>query len=220
MVKNQVLMIFLPGKMYPATSVVFHSIDNRRDRRDEGVMEWPGPHCEDDSACAQICDDIFSRRRFKDECTDLSTVSVGKIKKVVDVLNDPDEDNLENMELEALRLLLSINVRPLEKAVDGWNPGKQKNFLAWLAQEPMATEIIAKFDNFEIFEELFGSNKTNIISKLNQSIEARDSFVEVALEEGNETALEWIQELFGEQCDPVANEDQKQGYEECIFKQY
>ena len=205
---------------FPESGGVVFESRNRQDTK-PGIMKWVGPDCSGNPECEALCDAIFSHRAER-RCKELSTVSVENINKVVEVLKYSRLIELENMNLAAFDLLLFVDYEPLEGIVDRLNAGKKKHFATWLATESEATDIVVSAeDDLEILKKLFGVNKEEFIANLNRHVSGPDNFIEVAVEEGNDIALEWVHEYFEDQCfQAVVNEDQKEGYEKCIFKQY
>ena len=188
--------------------------DDRRDRERAIDSRERTGECAENRQCQKICNDIFKSRKDREECEEFSIADVESMEDVFNILDDPDEDDLADMDLSDLDFMLGINISPLEDAVDDMSPSEKKDFQAWLAGDSEAMDIIADAeDEFEIFKELFGSNTAAIIASLNKSVDSGDNFVEVALEEGNDVALEWLHDYFGEDCD-------KDRYETCIFKKY
>ena len=114
------------------------------------------------------------------------------IKVVFDVLEDPDRDDLESMNLQDLKFLLDISADPLGNTVKDMSPSEKKHFLAWTATELEVAQIIADAeDEFEVLKEIFGkTTPTTIVAEVNKSVESGKSFVEVALAKGNDVALQ------------------------------
>ena len=101
-----------------------------------------------------------------------------------------------------------------KKAVKDMTSTERKNFLAMIAADPEKAENIRGV-HLDIFKEIFGkTSSTAIVAEVNKSIKSGKTFPEVALEEGNDVALELLHDYFGDLC----NDDSK--YEKCIFKNY
>ena len=171
--------------------------------------------CAENKDCQEMCKDIFKSRKDREKCEEYSLADVKKINAVFEVLDDPDEDDLSGMNLSDLKFLLGISPDPLENAVGDMNTSEQKDFLAWLATDSEATDIIIDAEKeFKILKKLFGALASEIITALNKIVKSGDSFVEVALEEGNDVALKWLHKFFGEGCEDEGK------YEKCVFKKY
>jgi len=190
-----------------------------RGYRDMWMGGWAGPDCSGNPECKATCDDIYRTSLGRKKCIrGLSTTAVGKINEVVEVLKSQSQrqiEQLQNMNLQALELLLSLDYEPLKEVVARGSFAANKRLATWLAGNREVTEIVASADSdFEILKDLFGSSESAIIASLNKSIDSGDSFIEIALEEGNDAALEWLHDFFGDECE---GEDK---YEKCVFKRY
>lgn len=193
------------------------SVRDRGDRVREIDKRRKTGECAKDDDCQEICDDIFTARKDREECEEYSVADIEAIDEVFKVLEDPDTEDLEDMNLNDLEFLLDISPNPLEKAVSRMNSSSErKDFLAWLASNSEAAHIVANAeDDFGIMKDLFGSGSaTSIAQEINKSVDGGDNFVEIALDEGNEEALEWLHDFYGDKCE---NADK---YEKCIFKDY
>ena len=190
--------------------------DDDRDREREIDRRRKTGECAEDDDCQEICDDIFTARKDREKCEEYSIDDIEAIEVVFEVLEDPDTDDLEDMDLTDLEFLLDISPTPLEKAVSRMkSSSERKDFLAWLATNEEAADIVAGAeDDFGIIKDLFGSSPSSILSELNRTVDSGDNFVEIALDEGNEAALEWLHDFFGDDCE---NEEK---YEKCIFKRF
>ena len=144
-----------------------------------------------------------------------------KISEVVEVLKHQRLFDLEDMNLAAFQLMLHVDYMSLRNIISPLYSSAKKGFAVWVAADSEVADIILDGEEgFEILTKLLGVNKDEIIASLNRNVSDGNNFTEVALEEGNDIALEWVHDFFGKQCDPTLNEDSKQSYEECLFKQY
>ena len=189
--------------------------DREREPREPRYTDRRTGECGKERKCEEICDDIFRSRKDREECEEFSIADVKNMDAVWEVLEDPDEDDLEDLDTEYLDMLLGISPKPLETAVGRMSQSEKKKFLSWLATDAEATQIIEDAeDDFAIIKELFGTTATNIITELNKNIDGGDTFVEIILAENNTNAVEWLDDFFGDQCDNNNN------YERCVFETY
>ena len=171
--------------------------------------------CERDRRCEEICDKIFTVSLDREICEDLSINEVKRLEEVFHVLEDPNEDSLEEMDLKALEALLNIGLNPLRSAVSKMSQLEKEKFLAWLAGDLKAVEIIEKEEtDFEVLKELLGSSSSLIIKDLNRGIDGGRTFIKIAVYVENEPALSWIHNFFGHVC------DKRSDYRRCLFEDF
>ncbi|MCY4513302.1 MAG: hypothetical protein OXB86_06405 [Bdellovibrionales bacterium] len=193
------------------------SVRKPNDREREIDKRRKTGECAKDDNCSEICDDIFTARKDREECEEYSIADVESIEDVFKVLEDPDLEDLEDLKLTDLEFLLDISPSPLEKSVSRMkSSSERKDFLAWLATNSEAANIVANAeDDFGIMKDLFGSGSaSSIVQEINKTVDGGDNFVEIALDEGNEVALEWLHDFYGDKC------ENKDRYETCIFRDF
>ena len=164
-------------------------------------MERRTGECGENKQCEDICDDIFRSRNAREKCEEFSISAVEDMEDVFEVLEEPDTDDLEAMDLEVLKDLLDISSEPLKKAISDMSTNGRREFLVWFAEDSEAAEIIIEVeDESDIREALFPRFIVSPSSRsdLNQSIGGGKTFVEVALESDNEPVLEWLHSSFEE----------------------
>ena len=170
-----------------------------RDRR--------GADCEGDDDCEELCDDIYDRKRDKDDCEELSARNVELLAEIYEILEDPDEDSLEDMDLEAFEALINISIEPLDDVVGDYSRREAKVMLAWIAGDSEAAEIFEKEDDdFKVFKMLLDEIDDDHVKALYGSIDGSDNFMEIMVEAGNEEAGEWIHEFMDYFCEKVHRE--------------
>ena len=187
-------------------------IDNAQERFPDSKV------CEGDDDCEEICDDIFSRRADREDCEELPIKQVERLEIVYEVFEDPDEDNLEKLDLDDLRVLMNISIQPIDRLVEKMSRGEMTNVLFWIARDEDVATIFEKEDqDFAIFkillEEFDNTDSSSFVpsTALSKTLDSGLNFIEIASEENNSVALEWVHELFEDIC---SDEDD---YEECLF---
>ena len=179
--------------------------------------------CSENRGCRDTCDDIFRSRRDREECEELSIADVERMEDVFKVLENPDGDDLEDLDLEVLEELLDINSDPLKTAISRMNQSEKKDFLLWFAEDSEAAQLIIDVEEeFDIREALFERFIVNPSSRsdLNQNIKGGKTFVELALEEGNEPVLEWLHSSFEITCERFRSSPRDEDYPLCVFNIY
>ena len=170
--------------------------------------------CVEDNPCREICNELFPSRKPKENCVERPISIVEQIKEVVKVLERPNADKLKTLNLESLKQLLDIDPKPLETAINQMIPKENKIFLIWLAENKEAAKLISNADSdFKLLEGLLGTTQETVVSALKKSIAKKDTFVEAALNKGNDITLKWLHNFFGSRC-------QGEDYDRCIFKNY
>ena len=172
--------------------------------------------CERDRDCKKICGDIFKVRADKQVCLeDLPIQQVELLEKVYDVLSEPSERDLKEMDLDSLQVLLSISIKPVETAADRMSQTETKKTLAWLGENNKAAEIIQKKDkDFNILKNLLKNINLDAETALSAPIDRGDNFIEIAADKKNKVALAWVHEYFEEICSDDPD------YTKCVFKDH
>ena len=134
--------------------------DRDRDRvlsraRDKSKRD-KSPECEGDDDCEDICSDIYRSRADKNDCEELSVAQVERLEEVSEVFEDPDLDDLEELDLSDVEVYLNISIEPLHKLIGKYNSREAKDFLAWIAQNSDAAELLEdEDDDYEVLSRLF-----------------------------------------------------------------
>lgn len=192
-----------------------YSVPDGSVNSESGVTEDASfSECAADKECEEICDDIFKHRADSKECSETLPIrQVEFLQDVYDVLKEPSKDDLENINLDDLKILLDISTEPVETLAGRMSDTEVKRVLIWLAKDDEAVEAVQKKDKeFKVFKALFGKFNSNMNTALSAVISKGNDFIEVAVDEENDKALDWVHEFFGEDCNDAAN------YNECVFK--
>ena len=202
-----------------------------RDKDREGGRRFTDSRvgeCNEDKKCKEICGDIFRSRNNREECEERSISEVTDMEEVFKVLEEPDTDDLEALNLEVLKELLDISTDPLKNAISDMTVNGKREFLVWFAEDSeAATILINAEDEDDIRDALFPRFIVSPSSRsdLNQSIGGGKTFVEVALKNGNEPVLEWLHSSFESKCDQYSGQTfqyygTRELYPICVFDNY
>ena len=165
--------------------------DKKKDSRGE---------CEGDRDCEEICDDIFDRRRDREDCEELSIATVERFDEVYKLLEDPDEDDLPDINPEDLSALISISIEPLDDLVGGYSSREAKEVAIWIAENSDIAEVFeSEDDDFKLFEAIFKEIGSTATNGLERSLTSGDNFVEILVQDGNDEALEWVHNYFADE---------------------
>ena len=165
------------------------------------------PTCEGDDDCEDLCSDIYSSRSDKNDCEELSVDQVESLEVVSEAFEDPDIDDLEELDLSDVEVYLNISIEPLHKLIGKYNSRKARHFLTWIAQNSDAAEVLEdEDDDYEVLSRLFdeivsitdSTSATRIFPALKANVDS-GTFMDLAVEAGNEFALEWVYDYIEDQ---------------------
>ncbi len=175
------------------------TIERGKKKRDRG------PICEGDDDCEEICDDIYNSRRDRNDCEELSVAQVERFEEMYEILEDPDEDDLQDIDMSDagdFDVFINISIEPLHKLVGKYNTREAKDFLAWIAGDEDVAEILEdEDDDYEVLDTLLDELNTDAFLALAVNIDSSDNFMDLAVVAGNEKALEWIHDYLESEHD-------------------
>ena len=185
----------------------YYDVRKERDEDRDDVLKRSftrrsGDVCEKedrDHECKEQCKEIYRRIRDRDDCEELTIAQVDKLFELWELLEKPDEDELEGVDPEDFDVFLNISIAALEDLVDDWSSRESKEFLYWLINNEDATEVFEKEDDdydtlTAILREIkSGWNFDNIHEPFVTKIEG-GRLMEVAIESRNEKVIEWFME--------------------------
>ncbi len=183
---------------------------NKRDR---------GPTCEGDDDCEEICDDIYRSRRDQNDCEEFSVAQVERFEEIYEILEDPDEDDLQDIDVSEdgdFDAFINISIEPLHKLVGKYSSREAKDFLAWIANnEDVAERLEDEDDDYEVLDALLDELNTEAFTALATNIDSSDNFMDLAVVASNEKALEWIHEYLESEHDNCSS-DTNTNKEACL----
>ena len=153
--------------------------------------------CSADSDCRKLCDDIYNRRKDREDCEALPSRQVEVLKEVYDILEDPDFDELDALDTDDFDVLINITIEPLDKLAGKYSPSEAKEVLRWIAEKSDVASVFQKEDDdFDILKDLLKElNKGEIEDALKTSIYGGKNFLDLVVDSGNDEAGEWIHSL-------------------------
>jgi len=166
--------------------------------------------CEESEDCVEICKDIFSSRRNKIKCYELS---FSLVRNFETLLEDTQQGEVEDINPFILECLLDIDDRGFFDAVQKMNRSKARDFLAEITYREDLAEILEdEDDEFNILDQLLykaiGSRSLSEI--LSRNIKDSKSFFYLSAE-GSEASWKYLNNYINEEC---RNDDV------CIIKSY
>ena len=185
-----------------------------RERSQDAVSD---KRCSESSDCPDICEKIFERRTERDECEDRSVSEVKEFERISNFFKGKDAKgssvsddaeyfgNLSRIGEEDLDDFVSISENLAELFDDYNDIFHEPTFRNWIADNSGIAEIFKDADeNFEVFEELFGSGCVHSALTSYGYVErkpdsdggepggAQKPPDEVAIEAGNRDFLQWV----------------------------
>ena len=162
--------------------------------------------CEDKDKkhkCYEYCDDMFRSNRDEEDCEELTVAQVEAMWELYELLEDPDADELEDINSEVFDLYLNISIKSLDDLIGKYSRSDAKEFLIWLINNEEAAKIFRKEDdNHKSLEALlkkFSGSYTSSGHDISQPFLKkldRDKLIEEAM--GSELILEWFQDYINE----------------------
>ena len=171
-----------------------------------------GGSCDGDDDCEDQCDDLFNGRD-QEECLDLSVNEVQGMWNAFDedkgILEDPDDDELEEIHPEDIRNALDINERIWDDFIDDYGTSEAGDVLFWIATNECIYEALDDIfdeDDLEglladIFDQVDnGGLMAAALEPLGDEADDDETFLYLADQEGNDKAVELVHELLWDQC--------------------
>lgn len=201
----------------PDRSNSYYDKANKREGRDSALnrakKRYTGPKCEGDDDCEDICQKLY-RNKVRDECEELSIEQVEILKNIDEVFENPTERELEDIDSYDFETYVNIDLAPFDKRVSKFSSTESKRVLSWILENQDIGEIFRNADNdYDLLEEILKGLNSDIKLALTKSITGSDSFIELAITEGDEN-FKWIHDYFGEECSD--NDDQ----EVCVLQEW
>ena len=150
-----------------------------------------------DHECKEMCKEVYGRIGDKKDCEELTVVQIEKIYDLWKLLEEPDEDELAEIELEDFEVYLNISIASLEDLIDDeWNSREAKEFLYWLINDEDVAKLFEKEDDeYDTLTELLKKIKRFEYSEIDKPFVTKidkERLMEVAIDSGNEDVVEWF----------------------------
>ena len=215
----------------------------RRPRRK--TLESANP-CERESEshkCRKLCAKIYEWRSHRASCRKLDPKQIEKLDDLYKTLRVPEEEELEDIDLEDLEIYLSVAADSFLRLTGRYNQTEAREFLRWIAKDQEAAEAIAGWDEDEGYVFLHSllealsprwawpprseSGYSFIRSSSEQASapyvpfraaldeDGKKFLMKEALDSGNETAAEWFYDYIMEKT-PDCRGDSSRSRENCF----
>ncbi len=109
-----------------------------------------GNKCEDEDKthdCHEYCDEMFRIRNDRIDCKELTVGQVEAIYSVYKLLENPDEDELEDIDNDVFDLYLNVSIASLDNLIDKYSSSDARKFLSWIISNEDIARIFAKEDD-------------------------------------------------------------------------
>ena len=167
--------------------------------------------CSSSRECKQICDDIYDRRRDKEDCESLPIPQIEALSEIYKTVKSPDYDDLIEIGRDDFDVLINISIKPLDKLIRKYSRQEAKETLRWIASDSDIAEVFKKEDDeYSSLKDLFDKispSSGGIVGALKATVYSGRSFLSIAVEESNEEAGELIHYLMESKRGPTECND-------------
>ena len=196
---------YIPNNIPPDRSDEDYENMKNNDRNRDQVLSRSksrrkGDDCGDEAKgheCISLCREIYKRRDDRDDCEDLTVPQVYALADVYDVLEDPDEDALRELDVEDVKVFLNLSIAGLDNLIREYSKNDAKNVLTWIAEdEDIAEELEDGDDDSKTLEKLLLKiskfSETDVEKPFGVEIDSDLTLFELAFNADNESAVDWF----------------------------
>jgi len=171
--------------------------------------------CEDHKSCIDNCEDVYETSDNDDDeddkvdaCTELSYRIAIQFEDILEVLEEPTDRGLRNIEQRAFDKFVDISIDPwVETMRDLNNDAEAERVLSWVARDSsIAGSLIKAYNNYEdvdeyeglieLFEQVgTGSGCTELCNGMKVGIAGNRSFYDIAISTSNGGAQDIMLEI-------------------------
>ncbi len=187
----------------------------------ESKKRYSGNTCEEEDDrkhdCVDQCRDIYTSSKDRRECEELPIRQIAELKELYDdFLEDPDYDDLTDIDLENLETYLKISDTGFEKLIGKYQKSEVKDVFLWIAENSEVAKIISDTeDEYGVLKKLLKELQTDITatSTIHQPFLEKitsgspNKLMEVVVDGGNEVAAAWFQEYILEEAVDCKTDD-------------
>ena len=178
--------------------------ENRTSILEESKKRYSGGSCEEEDdrghECVEQCRDIYNRRADREDCEELPIAQIQVLSELHELLEDPDDDELRNIDLEDLEVYLNVSIAGFDSHIGRYSRNESKEVLFWIAENEDISNLFSdEDDEFKALEALFkevvdGSFSPGSDTHLPfiERVDGNNRLIEIVIDAGNESALEWF----------------------------
>ena len=197
-------------------------LKDNRGKRDSNK----GGDCEEDNGCEDVCEDVYNDEDEEENegkvetCIKLRYKIAIQFEDIMDILEEPYDSNLENIDEKAFTEFLDVSVQPWVTAIKKVGGSNEvKALLSWIAKESGISRAIEEayknyeidFDKYEglieLFEELenTGNQCAGFCKAVAEAsiVGTSKSFWDIVGESGNSSAQKIVCDIHKQKCEGV-----------------
>ncbi len=112
---------------------------------------------EDNDTCSEVCKDLFTGDA-RDTCLEYKPEIIFDVKELVDLLERPTEDKLEDeVDKQTLCMLLKINPDPWVEEIEDYSSGRAEVVFRWVVDENISSYFTENDHQQDFMKQLFSS---------------------------------------------------------------
>lgn len=160
-----------------------------------------GNECEDEDRnhdCKDICKDIYNRGDDRDDCEKLTVRQVEALEELHELLEDPDDDDLAEVDKDDFDLYLNVSIDPFDRLVGKYSSREAKEVMLWVIEDEDVAEIFEdEDDEYKTLEALLKRIGDDRDKPFTAKLDGKDRIMEVALD-SSEFIVEWFMDFIQE----------------------
>ena len=216
-----VLLAFIAGCVPggPGVNMDYYDARKSQDEDRDRVLEdsrrrRSGNVCEEedrDHECKNLCKEMYGRVGDRKDCEKLTVTQIVALFDLYELLEEPDEDDLVDVEVEDFDVYLNVSIASLEDLIDDeWTSRESKEFLYWLINNEEIALVFEKEDDdyktlTALLKKIDNFNSDDIWEPFTTKIED-DKLMAVAIDSGNEMVVEWFMDYIEDKNNECRNE--------------
>ena len=186
---------------------------DRNDVFERSYKTRSGNKCEEEDRrheCKELCKDMYRRIGDREDCEELTVSQISAIYEIWELLEEPDADDLPDIDSEDFDVYLNVSISSLDKLVDDWNSRESREFLYWLITDEDIARIFEKEDDdYKTFTAVLKQIKSFTTANIHEAFDIKledGTLMEVAIDSGNEMVIEWFMDYINDENDECDDE--------------
>ena len=136
------------------------------------------------------CQAIYTSQGDRDGCEKFSPRQIERLVKTHEILKDPEEDDLEEIDFKSLDIYLNISIVPLIKHTQRYTSRSAKAFMIWMIKNGRVLDIVEETDrDYGVFGNLLRtignwSKDAEMYKPFVTNIDGKNKLIEMAINSG------------------------------------